>query len=81
MSKTASTILLFINICITEQTLYDVITDDMRKIYIQISKENKYVESFVNGVFKWTVGCDGWVMSVVWRMVAFQKTSSMESWH
>ena len=24
--------------------------------------------------------CDGWVMSVVWRMVAFQKTSSTGSW-
>ena len=24
--------------------------------------------------------CDGWVMSAVWRMVAFQKTSSTVSW-
>ena len=24
--------------------------------------------------------CDGWVMSVVWRMVAFQNTSSTGSW-
>ena len=24
--------------------------------------------------------CDGWVMSVVWRMIAFQKTSSTGSW-
>ena len=25
--------------------------------------------------------CDGWVMSAIWRMVAFQKTSSTVSWH
>ena len=25
--------------------------------------------------------CDGWVMSAVWRMVVFQKTSSTVSWY
>ena len=25
--------------------------------------------------------CDGWIMSAVWRMVAFQNTSSTVSWH